>query len=210
MLLKKAIFPLAIALISLPVVAQPKYPQNLFAVSQMRVDSTRAPHGVEWYLQSREAKAIVGSIATYMGINPAYVTLATSAVPSSRQEGEETFYDLPVPNGYAFCSTRIGVRSIVPADGGRASVINAVAREESVGVYTWTPVRQFGEGRSWVEADVQVTGILPQYLAEFRSKGVCKAPGTQILGCRGNPCSGVEWGRIQDAGPTTSDLTQGF
>ncbi len=190
--------------------AQSKYPKNLFSTSQMRVDSVRAPHGLDWYLQSREARVIAAAIAAYMGVDPTYVALATEVIPTARQDGEETYYDLPVAPGYVFCAARIGVRSIVPSEGGRASVINAVGGESSVGVYTWTPVRGLGEVRAWVEAYGQVTGIRPAFLAEFRDKGVCRAPGQRIFECRGNPCAGAEWGSIQEAGPSTPDLTQGF
>lgn len=188
------------------------YPEDLFAVAQMRVNSVRQPHGWNWYLKSREAQAILTSVTTYMGVDPFYVKLALDAIPSAKIAGEETFYSLPVPSGYVFCAARISVISMAPGSGKRAAVINAGNRGDSLGVYTWTPVRHFGEGRAWVDADVQVTGIKEQYVQEFRNKGVCREPTSDngyILDCRGH-CSGVEWGRLQDAGSTTSDLTKGF
>jgi hypothetical protein len=191
-------------------VAQTNYPNGLFSTSQMRIDSVRTPHGLDWYLKSREAQAILGSIAAYMGVNPKYVVLATEAIPTASQNGEETSYRLPVAPGYTFCAARIGVRSLAPAGGSRASVINAGSDNSSVGIYTWTPIQGIGGGKSWVEADVQVTGIRPEFLTEFRQKGVCKEPSQEMLKCRGNPCPGVEWGRLQDTGSSTSDLTKGF
>lgn len=185
------------------------YPRDLFAVAQMRVDSVRQPHGLEWYLQSREAEGILSSVAGYMGVNPAYVKLALEVLPTASVSGEETNYGLPVPDGYVFCAVRVAVNSLNPGSGDRASVIGVSASENMIAVYTWTPVGHLGEGRSWAEADVQVTGIRPSYLQEFREKGVCKAPG-EVLSCRGNPCPGVEYGRIQDAGPSTGDLSKGF
>jgi hypothetical protein len=207
---------LAIALASATVLTLPSpvakasdYPKNLFAVAQMRIDATREPHGLNWYLKSREAQGIIQTVAAYMGIDTTYVKLALDSIPKVVRVEEETHFGLPVPSGYAFCAARIGMRSMVPGTGERAAFISANATATSVDIYTWTPVRHLGEGRSWVEADVQVTGIKPEYLEEFRNKGVCKPPAPQILKCRGN-CPGVEWGRIQDAGATTSDLTQGF
>ena len=91
------------------------YPRDLFAVAQMRVDSVRQPQGLDWYLQSRQAKDILTSVAAYMGVDPVYVRLALEIKPTGRAEGEETFYIVPVPAGYVFCAVRIGVRSLVPA-----------------------------------------------------------------------------------------------
>lgn len=173
-----------------PAFAQ-SYPDNLFAVNQMRFDASRSPRGLDWYLQSQEGRAIAALAAGYMGINPRYVTLAINALPTARNDGEETFYELRVANGYAYCSSGVMVESLVPASGDRPSVISAsVYPGGKVGIYTWTPVRHFGEGNSWVEGDVQITGILPQYLNEFTQKGIC-APVTAQVGlieCKGNPC----------------------
>jgi len=175
-----------------PMVFAESYPNNLFAVNQMHFDALRSPRGLDWYLQSQEGRALAAAAAGFMGINPRYVTLAINALPTARAEGEETTYELRVANGYAYCSSGIFVKSLVPADGDRASVINAsVYPGGKVGIYTWTPVRHFGEGNSWVEGDVQITGILPQYLNEFTQKGIC-APVTAQVGlidCKGNPCS---------------------
>ena len=168
------------------------YPNGLFAVNQMHFDATRSPHGFEWYLQSQEGQAIAAAAAASMGINPRYVTLAINALPTGRTEGEETFYELRVANGYAYCSSGIFVQSLVPAEGDHASVISAsVWPGGKVGIYTWTPVRHSWEGGSWVEGDVQITGILPQYLNEFTQKGICAPIPAKIglIECRGNPCS---------------------
>ena len=168
------------------------YPSDLFSVNQLHFDAVRSPRGLDWYLQSREAKAIIGSISAYMGVNPKYVTLAIGSMPKANSKGEETWYELPVASGYSYCSARITVTSLAPADGDRPSSISAsVFPGGTAKIYTWTPVRHFGEGRAWVEGDLQVTGILPRYRDEFIRKGIC-APLTQQIGlleCKGNPCS---------------------
>jgi len=190
------------------------YPRDLFAVSLLHYDSVRQPHGPDFYLQTREAKAIIGSISSVMGVDPTYVSLAMSAIPSASVEGEETHYVLPVAAGYAYCATRLRVTSIVPADGDRASVINAAVNPNELQMTTWTPVQHFGNGRSWAEGDVQVFGVKPEYLDEFVKKGVCKKVTAQeaILSCRGKDACGpgVSHGDPEGAAPTTPDLTKGF
>lgn len=190
------------------------YPRNLFAVTNLHYDAVRQPHGLDWYLQSREAQAIIGSISGAMGISPVYVVLARNAIPTATPVGEETNYTVPLEPGYAYCATRLKVTSIVPADGERASVINAAVNPQGLQMTTWTPVMRPGEGRSWVEGDIQVFGIKPEYLDEFVTKGVCKKITDQvaIISCRGRATCGpgVSHGDPLGAGPTTPDLTAGF
>lgn len=190
------------------------YPSDLFSVNQLHFDAVRSPRGLDWYLQSREAKAVIGSISAYMGVNPRYVTLAVASMPKAEKRGEETWYELGVAGGYSYCSARIAVTSLVPADGDRASSISAsVYPGGTAKIYTWTPVRHFGEGQSWVEGDLQVTGILPSYQDEFIRKGIC-APLTQQIGlleCKGNPCSPGYHGGSQkgEAGQKEPALAEG-
>jgi hypothetical protein len=200
--------------LNLPVQGAPKkYPKNLFAVSLLHFDSVRTPHGLDWYLKSKEAQAIGGTISSALGIHPAFVMLA-NALPSGSVAGEETHYVLPLEEGYAYCATRVRVTSIVPAEGERASVINAAVNPKELQMTTWTPVRHSWEGKSWAEGDVQLYGIRPEYQEEFIKKGVCKrvTEQTGILSCRGRAtCTpGVTHGDPLEAGPSTPDLTTGF
>lgn len=190
------------------------YPKNLFKISQMKVDSIRQPHGLDWYLQSRESKVILTSIASYMGIDPTYVSLAIDVIPSANVSGEETFYDLPLAPGYKYCASRVAVTSLNPGSGSRAAVIDAkVFKDGHLGVYTWTPVNHFGEGRSWAEADVQVMGILNSYYTAYVNKGICQQISgeyEQLFSCRGNPCNGGSHGQMQDIGSVVQDLKSGW
>lgn len=188
-----------------------KYPAGLFAVSSLHFDSVRAPHGIGWYLQSREAKALIGSIATAAGVHPLYIALA-SVQPSAQAVGEETHYVLPVERGYAYCATRIRVTSIVPYSGERASVINVAVNPTELQMTTWTPVRHYGEGNSWAEGDVQVYGIKPEYLNEFVANGVCKNVTSHIgiLSCQGSDCTGITHGNPQNAGNQVPSLENGW
>lgn len=197
----------------LPAAYPQQYPAGLFSVAEMHFDATREAKGFDYYFQTREAQAVLSSVAAYFGINPAYVTLATGVTPGYSQQGEQTDYELPVPHGYSYCATRIAVVSLVPIDGDRASTMNAAITPRSLTISTWTPVRNFGEGRSWVEGDAQVIGIKPDKLDEFRSKGVC-APaaeaGTTVASCRGRTCGDHSHGKVAGLGNSTPRLREGF
>jgi hypothetical protein len=153
--------------------------------------------------------AAIAAVALYVGADPVYVGLAYQAIPRVSIAGEETNYELPVAEGYAFCAARVSVVSLAPGGGDRASVINATAFEPHVHVYTWTGSQVLGGGNSWVEADVQVIGIR-RYLAEFRDKGVCRAPPVRFLECRGNPCPSANFGNVEKAVNAAPALAEGF
>lgn len=184
------------------------YPNDLFSLTKAKVNEVRQPHGPDWYLQSKEAKVILSAAATYMGIDPKFVNFALQVMPTVKVESEEAFYTVRVAPNYAFCSAYIGVESLVPAGPPRAAVIDARATNQGLAIYTWTPVKHFGEGKTWVNADVEVIGIKPAYLSEFRSKGVCKEPveSAYILQCRGNPCSPVRFGKTENVGGVAPTL----
>lgn len=210
--LARASIAITLCYVSTGLFAQTKYPEDLFAVSLLHFDAVRAPHGPDWILKSQEAKAIIGSISAAMGINPTYVALAIDAIPTAAVQGEQTDYRVPVKSGYAYCATRIDVTSIAPAEGARASLINAAVNPGELQMTTWTPIQNPGGGKSWAEGDVQVYGIKPAYLDEFIGKGVCKKVTEQvgILSCRGkNACGlGVTHGNPPATGPSTPDLTK--
>lgn len=190
------------------------YPAEMFAVNELYFDAVRQACGIECLLASREAKDIISAVAGYMGVDPAYVRLGTeAAAPSSRIEGEETFYTLPFPSGYQYCNSRINVVSLMSAspDPKRASLIDASVHNNAMGIYTWTGKPRPGEGQSSVEGYALVTGIKPQYFAEFKQKGICKDAPPQnaprkVLFCRGNPCSGGHDGGANQTGSSTSAL----
>jgi hypothetical protein len=215
---KMAIIGSVVALSITSIGAAHAYPKNLFALNSMDFDVNRSPRGIPDLLQTREAKDIVGALAIYMGVDPYYVALATNLAPTYRSAGVETFYDLPTPEGYAFCAARISVTSLAPGSGDGASLIKANATDNpaaGVSIYTVTKVQGIGGGNSWVEGKAQVLGIKPEFLSLFREKGICKAPADTILNCKGNPCPGVEWGSLAGIGPPTKtdpngDLTKGF
>ncbi len=171
------------------------YPDNLFAVNQIHFDTSRSPQNMDRYIQSRD------SIGVHMGIDPRYVALATNGIPKVTAEGEETWYEFPVAEGYAYCSSRISIVSIVPASGPGASVVSASVEPKGfVGIYTWIPKLRAWEGKSWVEGYLEITGILPQYLQEFAQKGICAPISAlvNLINCRGNPCSPGYHGASRD------------
>ncbi len=185
-----------------------RYPDNLFAINQMRIDSVRSPKGIDAFYLGRNEQQVTSSVAKYTGLRDNYISLAKSAKPAAVPKGEETTYSLPVPSGYKLCAIRMDVISLAPASGDRASYIDSVAGPNGFGAYTWTGQQGLGGGKSWVEADVQMLAILPEYLEEFRQKGVCGdfSQDRGLVKCRGNPCLSKAIGKIEEIGASTPDI----
>ena len=189
------------------------YPKKTFAVTTVHIDSMRNARGLDWFLPNHTAQGILGSIAAGMGIDPSYVALATAAIPQPAMQGEQTDYRIPVEPGYTYCASRIRVISIVPRGGGQASLMNVAANSQELQITTVTPRLPPGQGRSWIEADIQVYGILPAQQNEFVSKGICKnvTPQVFVWSCRGSDCdSGVEHGNPMEAGAAAPTMKEGW
>lgn len=131
--------------------------------------------------------------AAYLGVPSNLVTIAMAAVPTANRKGEEGFYSISLPSGYQYCRSSIRTISVVPATGDRASVMSANSNALGVGIYTWTPRRGFGEGRSWVEADYTVYGVRNDIADKYRISGVCRAYNQQLVNCRG--ATGINHGQ---------------
>jgi hypothetical protein len=167
-----------------------QYRENVFAVAQLNFDSYRAACDLQCILTKKDAKLLISGIASVMGIHPKYVYLALEAVaPTAIVKGIKTFYDLPFPPGYAYCTSRVAIKSLFNG-GGDTSVDVKIFRDHA-GIYTATPNPGPGQGQSSVEGTVQVIGVRPRLLEKFKRLGICKDTPTEwreILACRGNPC----------------------
>jgi len=164
--------------------------REVFAVTQLKFDSYRRACDLACILGNRDTQSLISGLAGVMGIDPGYVRLALEvAVPPARVEGNETFYDLPFPPGYSYCTSRVAITSIF--SGGGTSSVDVKIFPNHAGVYTDTPSPGPGQSQSSVEGIVQVIGVRPDLLNEFKRKGICKdtpQEWRQILSCRGNPC----------------------
>lgn len=193
-----------------------EYPRDLFSASELKFDAFRQACGLDCLLRNRDAQTIAAAIAGSMGVHPGYVKLALAVTyPPSERDGEETRFRLPFPPGYAYCSSKAHIVSLMSAsaDPDRASVVNIGITNDHLGVYTWTGEPRPGEGQSSVEGYAVVTGIKPAYFEEFKRKGVCRdAPSAgevrEFLKCRGNPCNPAEDGAATSAGSAEPDLRQ--
>lgn len=200
----RIIFAVGTCLSATSVISQPS--REIFAVTQLNFDSYRAACGLDCILQKREAKDLVAGLAGVMGIDPGYVRLAIEvAAPKARIAGNETFYDLPFPPGYSYCTSRASITSLM-SGGGKTSVDVKIFKDHA-GVYTRTPSPGIGQGQSSVEGVVQVIGVRPDHLDDFKRKGICKYTPDQwreILNCQGNPCPPGEDNSVATSSKTST------
>lgn len=184
------------------------YPRDLFAVTQLHINAVRQPQGLESLFIARDSRQVQSSVSRYMGIRNEFVALS-SVRPTAEVKGEDTFYDLPLPDGYVVCAARVYVTSIAPGSGKRASVFNVNIRKNAIGAYTWTQRPRPFDGRSWVEADIQLLGILEKFKDEFQEKKVCGNDFQRelsLVSCSGNPCPPSKFGQLEIAGSHTPSM----
>jgi hypothetical protein len=160
-----------------------------FVVVKQKINPVMKPRGVEDAFRECAGNAICRSLAdsaaAYLGVPPGTVSAAMAAIPVAKREGEEGHFSISLPKGYEYCRSAIRTISVVPATGDRASVMSATSTKSGVGIYTWTPKQGFGSGRSWVEADYTLYGVVEESGDKYRQSGKCKPYGKQLIACRG-------------------------
>lgn len=160
-----------------------------FVVTTTKVNPVMRPRNVEDAMldcaNSSVCRSVVDAGAAYLGVPPGTVSAALASVPRAQRRGEEGRYSIRLPSGYEYCRSRIRTISVVPATGDRASVMSARSNRTGVGIYTWTPRRSWGRGRSWVEADYTVYGVREDLANRYRQVGTCNPPGKILISCRG-------------------------
>jgi hypothetical protein len=136
---------------------------------------------------------VIKYTAWTVGINPTFVSIAlTIAASSQRKPGsEEITTTLQFPSGYVYCKTMLEMKSVVPAEGDRASQFKLFTQNDQVRLWAWTPRRGVPDGRSWVDAHATVVGVKADQAQAYRSQNKCSAPAANGLSyyCKGKPCS---------------------
>ena len=170
--------------------------QTDFVATSVKVDPVMQPkQPVEVFKECAKdpvCSAVLKGAASYLGVSPTLVSAVLAIIPQAKMEGEEGHFTIQLPQGYVYCRASIRTVSVVPATGDRASVMSATSNEHGIGIYTWTPKQGLGQGRSWVEADYTIYGVKSDLAEKYRTEGKCKAPGKNLINCRG--ATGVNHG----------------
>ena len=176
--------------------ASPAYTwdENRFVAVSMHVDNTRQPKDIFRVLSecanNEKCMAIAEAVGEAHGI-PASEIVAAAGIIGSSAPDEGTFMRLSPPTGYKYCRASMSLTSIVPRDGARGATFLGRADDESLYSETWTPVRQFGEGRTWVEGNLTLIGVKNEFAEEEYKSGRCVRGGSRVwFYCRGSGCEG--------------------
>jgi len=156
-----------------------------------KIDSVMQPKGLTDTLhecvQNATCKVILDGAAAYVGVDSSKITSA-AAMMTKKSAGETSYFDMRLPEGYQYCRSKVKTISVVPATGNRASFMIVNARPNGLVIQTWTPKRHWGQGRSWVEADLEVTGVKKDLAAHYQETKQCLAEPLpkEIINCRGS------------------------
>lgn len=157
-----------------------------------RVDVSRSPKTIaqtvsECLRNEKCARALKEGAAAF-GI-PVTDKDFSSVNAGSEADGETTRYNVHTDKGYQICSIEGRVNSTAPADGARASTLDIALHPDRMHIVTWTPIRQFGEGNTWVDADIVIIEVANQLADAYRKAGKCSnspsSAGTWVYRCRG-------------------------
>lgn len=129
---------------------------------------------------------VLDSALAEFGVPNGTVKTVVDFIPNVTQGGEGTSYQMKLPAGYSFCHLKMDFYSAVPATGNRASFIDINMTAAVVTVNTWTPVRNLGQGRSWVDAFITVQGVRNEVADRWYSSGKCRVARNERLYCRGD------------------------
>lgn len=167
-----------------------------YIVVSSHIDNVRNQHSIfdvsRHCIDNTKCKLLLQAGSAYFGI-PLDRIVATAALLSTTQQGEGTYMTIRLPSGYVYCRAAMRMTSIVPHDGPRGSLFMAMTRNDGMYAETWTPVLPWGEGRSWVEADISVVGVRTDVAGQAYASGRCLRPGNRALFyCRGGGCVNTE------------------
>ena len=164
-----------------------------FVVASTKIDEVRSPKNLTDVArdcdESTICTAFLKAASAYFQV-PIDSVVTGAALLASNRSGEGTTMTISLPKGYVYCRSRVRMISIVPNDGPRGSTLMVRPVWRGLAVETWTPVRDFGEGRSWVEAELTILGIEESETFDFGDfdKYCKKGNGRAILTCRGSGC----------------------
>ena len=163
-----------------------------FVVVSTKIDNVRDQKNVFQVAQECDNNSICTALMTaassYFQI-PIDKLVSGTALLANNKSGEGTFMTIGLPSGYSYCKSQMRMVSIVPRDGDRGSTF--LGRADAKGMYaeTWTPVQGIGQGRSWVEAEITLVGVLDSLASWSYSSGTCRKPESRnLFYCRGGGC----------------------
>jgi hypothetical protein len=173
---------------------------EVFVYQRIHFDQTRNPRDVLADITEPIRNPITGPLivaaAIYFGVPPNYIKTAAGIAASQATKiiGEEADTQWHVPTGYSYCAVRPVILSVVPAGGDRASLYEFAAEPTAVGLHTWTPALGVGQGRSWVEGEIEILWVKIDQKEMYSSVGKCAPLGARvrILSCRGTTCPALD------------------
>jgi hypothetical protein len=161
-----------------------------YVIVAAHVDKVMDPKSLADTLQecmnNASCKGLLKETVTSFGVPEGAYDVTAALMPPPEYKGEDSQFSFELPKGYLYCHSTIATNSVVPLEGSRASLMGVTSFPRGIGVYTWTPQRRPGEGRSWVDAYFTIVGVAEEYAERDYEKGACKRPGKTLTSCRGN------------------------
>lgn len=134
-------------------------------VKILHVNPVRSPQGpietVAACLDNTVCGGLLRAAAGSVGVPPQAMRFAglVGAIINRLPGSEESRYSFTISPGYTLCRVDIRTQSIVPASGERSTHFSISAHARGISIYTWTPERRWGQGRSWYDGYVTLLSV---------------------------------------------------
>lgn len=140
-------------------------------------------------------KEAVKAAAAYFGVDPQTIdALAVINRLSPSVNGEVWHLNIAAPSGLNFCNVRAIATSVAPASGDRATHFIINGSRDEIRIYTWTPRRGHGGGRSWYDGVIYYELVDRSDFNALASSNRCAIPYSFDNGKR-RECRGSQGGK---------------
>ncbi|MBX3350311.1 MAG: hypothetical protein KF747_16440 [Nitrospira sp.] len=144
-------------------------------------------------LLTKEGKAIANSLGSYFGIPPVITASAVGMLKEEKKKGEETFvtFTFGEPGNatdrtHKYCG--LAVQNLSINKPGKAH-FQLDVHDHAIGIYAVTPKQRIGQGRSWVEANIEVVSVRGDKWEDLVKQGKCNiAMDRTLAACKGPDC----------------------
>lgn len=168
-------------------------------IDQFHIDIVMEPQGALSLIKTKEGIAIASAVGSYFGIDPKITMGAINLLKDESRKGEETWVTFKfgdpantTDKTHKYCGLAVQNLSINPP--GKAHFELGV-HDHSIGIYTVTPKRRIGEGRSWVEANIEVISARGDKWEGLVKEGKCNiAMDRTLAACKGPDCPSIKDG----------------
>ena len=140
-------------------------------------------------LSNSACNAAASAVADYFGAPPGTVTAIKTIVKIDPvSTSTDKYIHVLSPPGYKYCRSRLSTISMVGSSWHALSMSTPL---DGINVFIHVPQRGTGNGRTWVEAQIDLLSVRKDIWQAAYNSGRCHNPDTWLLRCPDSNCPQV-------------------